>query len=97
MSQSHIPLVVEYLKTHTAAELMAEHGVKFSIGTRPHKASLNYDQLASRQNDPLACECRGLVLCTPDGSPLPREGVIGETVVLAQAFDRFFNHAGPLA
>jgi hypothetical protein len=59
-------------------ELYAKHAVK----AKPHngKVSLIYDQLAARDDDPLACQCRGLVL---------RE----ETwEVVAHPFHRFFNH-----
>ncbi len=94
---SAAPLVVEYLRTHSAAELLAEHGVKFAIGTRPYKASLNYDQLLAKDSNPLACECRGLILATPDGSPLPTSGVIGATMVMARPMDRFFNHGAGAA
>lgn len=92
MSDSAEPLVVEYLRTHSIAELYAEHGVKVSIGTRSYKASFNYDQLAARDADKLACECRGLILATVDGSPFPENGLVGDTLVFARPMDRFFNH-----
>lgn len=85
------PLVLEYLTTHSIAELMADHGVRMSPGTRSYKASLNYDQIAARDTDPLAQQCRGLVLGTIDGSPLPTEGPVGRLQVLARPMDRFFN------
>lgn len=90
--QSHVPMVVKYLVTHSVEDLMRDHGVKVSVGTRPYKASLNYDQIAAKETDPLARECRGLVLATPDGSPWPTTGPVGATIVMARAFDRFFNH-----
>lgn len=86
------PLVCEYLRTHSFADLMREHGVDASIGTRQYKASLNYDQIEAKESDQLARECRGLIIATPDGSPLPTQGVVGDTIVLARPFDRFFNH-----
>jgi hypothetical protein len=86
------PLVVEYLRTHSTADLMRDHGVKVSVGTRAYKASLNYDQIAAKESDALANECRALVLATHDGRPWPESGPVGETIVLARAFDRFFNH-----
>lgn len=87
-----LPLVVEYLRTHSVADLMTDHGVRLSRATaRPYKASLNYDQIAAKDSDPLAQECRGLVLATVDGSPIPLEGVVGDLVVLARPMDRFFN------
>jgi hypothetical protein len=86
------PLVVEYLRTHSTTDLMRDHGVKVSIGSRGYKASLNYDQIAAKESDSLANECRALVLATHDGRPWPEEGPVGSTIVLARAFDRFFNH-----
>jgi hypothetical protein len=86
------PKVIEYLRTHSAADLMRDHGVKVSVGTRGYKASLNYDQIAARESDTLANECRALVLATHDGRAWPEDGPVGDTIVLARAFDRFFNH-----
>ncbi len=85
------PLVIPFLRSHSFADLYAKHAVRVSIGTRPHKASLNYDQIAAREDDALACQCRGLVISTRGGSPLPSEGPVGDVVVLARSFDRFFN------
>lgn len=86
------PLVLEYLRDHSIADLYAAHGVKVAPARgAPYKASLNYDQLAARDDDPLACECRGLILATYDGSPIPTEGPVGELSVLARPMDRFFN------
>lgn len=71
-------LVQTYLRSgHTFSELLAEHGVKAT----PYngKISLAYDQLSARNNDPLACQCRGLIL---------RELTLD---VVAYPFDRFFN------
>ncbi len=90
--QHRLPLVLKYLRTHSVTDLMADHGVRLSRATaRPYKASLNYDQIAARDSDPLAQECRGLVLATIDGSPIPLEGPVGDLVVLARPMDRFFN------
>jgi hypothetical protein len=87
------PLVVEYLRTHSFADLLAEHGVRAGFSRKyPHKASLNYDQIDAREDDPLACQCRALVISTVDGRPLPTEGPVGDVVVLARSMDRFFNH-----
>lgn len=87
-----LPLVVEYLRTHSLAELREAHGVRAgALAVGGHKVSLNYDQLAARDADALACECRGLVLATPDGSPFPLTGPCGDLEVLAWPMDRFFN------
>lgn len=85
------PLVLDFLHSHSLADLFTHHAVKSSIGARPYKASLNYDQIAAREDDELACQCRGLVVATRDGSPIPTEGPVGDLVVLARSFDRFFN------
>lgn len=82
-------LVQRYLATRTFAELEAEHGVKSRIFR--HKVSLNYSQLEARDDDRLAQECRGLILCRMDGQSIDADAIIGETRVLARPFDRFFN------
>lgn len=96
-------LVQEYLKTNTFGNLAKEHGVYASFSKTGHKFSLNYDQIEARESDPLAQECRGLVLALQDGRPvlgelmpdgkLSRDNVEpGETVILAYPMKRFFNH-----
>jgi hypothetical protein len=62
----------------TYESLFADHAVK----AKPHngKVSFVYDQLAASNSDPLACQCRGLVL---------REHT---WEVVAYPFNRFFNH-----
>lgn len=61
----------------TYTGLLTEYGVKAT----PHngKVSLAYYQLAARNNCPLACQCRGLIL---------REG---SWDIVAYPFNRFFN------
>lgn len=81
-------LVQDFLRTHSIAHLAVAHAIKARIVG--HKASFNYDQIEARESDVLAQQCRGLVLCTVDGSPM-REDAPVETVVMARAFDRFFN------
>lgn len=97
-------LVQEYLETHTFGDLVRDHGVYASFSKSGHKFSLNYDQIEAKEADPLAQECRGLVLSTPDGSVFKKEIVVdgkvvnredlpvGETVILAFPMRRFFNH-----
>lgn len=82
-------LVQDFLRAHSIAHLAATHAVKARIVG--HKASFNYDQIEARESDVLAQQCRGLVLRTDDGSPM-REDVPVKTVVMARAFDRFFNY-----
>lgn len=87
------PLVIEYLRTHSIVDLFANHGVRMSPSrTRTYKASLNYDQIAAKSADRLAQQCRGLVLATRDGSPIPTDGPCGDLQVLAWPMSRFFNH-----
>jgi hypothetical protein len=96
-------LVQEFLKKHTFRELQVQHGVYASVAKGGRKFSLNYDQIEAKENDPLAQECRGLILAPADGKPLYCEVTTdgkrhyedvgpGETVVLAYPMKRFFNH-----
>lgn len=84
-------LVREFLLVKSLEDLEREHGVKARV--HDHKFSLNYDQIESREDDPLAQECRGLIL-----RPTELQGSIdvarplGDTIVLARPFDRFFNY-----
>lgn len=76
------PLVLDYLRTHSFAELFAEHGVKARLSTDGSKASLNYDQIAIKNGDLLAEQCRGLIVrVNPDGT----HGL------LAWPMSRFYN------
>ncbi len=94
-------LVQEYLLTHTFQQLAAEHGVYASFSQSGHKFSLNYDQIEAKESNPLAQECRGLILTTGSvligeineyGKPI-RDGIIpGETHILAFPMKRCFNH-----
>jgi RNA ligase len=84
-------LVQEFLKTKTLKDLEMEHAVNARI-ERGYKASFNYDQISARDSDKLAQQCRGLILRTADGSPMVEDKPLGETVIIARPFDRFFNH-----
>lgn len=96
-------LVQQYLETHTFGDLAREHGVYASFAKSGRKFSLNYDQIEAKEADPLAQECRGLILAREDdaeitGVPTP-EGKIsrdtfspGPTRILAFPMKRFFNH-----
>ena len=81
-------LVQDYLLTHTLAELKAEHGVNARIAD--HKFSLNYDMIDASNTDPLACQCRGIVL-GHGHSGLTDTTVIGDTRIFARTMPRFFN------
>lgn len=94
-------LVQKYLETHSFGELAKEHGVYASFSKSGHKFSLNYDQIEAKESDPLAQECRGLVLSREDGSSMVAPGADvptrdaitpGPTKILAFPMKRFFNH-----
>ena len=96
-------LVQKYLETHTFGDLARDHGVYASFSKSGHKFSLNYDQIEAKEADPLAQECRGLVLSLEDGRPvfgtqgpdgkLNRDTIEpGKTKILAYPMKRFFNH-----
>ena len=97
-------LVQEYLKDHTFGDLAREHGVYASFSKSGHKWSLNYDQIEAKESDPLAQECRGLVLACKDGHSLTSQAIEvngklsydaicpGDTYILAFPMKRFFNH-----
>lgn len=90
-----IPLVVDYLRSHSLSQLNAEHGVKTSAKDGDYFFSVNYDQIESKVG-PLVNECRGLILCTlvhplQDGQ-INGTDPVGDLYVLARPFDRFFNH-----
>ena len=71
-------LVQKYLRSgKTLEELYTEHGVKSYVCNG--KVGLNYDMLEALNSDPLACECRGLIL---------REGSFD---IVACPMFRFFN------
>jgi len=81
--------VQNYLLTHSLNDLIKEHGVYHRI--HGHKMSLNYDQIEAKDNDPIAQECRGLILGFNKSVTDPNE-VFGDTEVVAYPFKRFFNY-----
>lgn len=85
-------LVQQVLRHYSLAFLEEKHGVKARV--EGHKLSLNYDQIEAREDDKLAQQCRGLILRVADHYQLPidPQHPIGDTVVLARPFDRFFNY-----
>jgi hypothetical protein len=87
-------LVQEFLATHSLAALREMHGVNCRVSERdPCVFTLNYDQIRVKNDDPLACQCRGLVLrAERDVSAWEDDwSAVGATTVLARPFDRFFN------
>lgn len=97
-------LVQEFLSTKTFGDLAREHGVNASFSKSGHLISLNYDQLAAVESDPLSQDCRGLVLASADGKSFNNLASIkgsklnfddicpGETVIVAFPMRRFFNN-----
>jgi hypothetical protein len=96
-------LVQQYLETHTFGDLEKNHGVYASFSKSGQKFSLSYDQVEAKESDPLACQCRGLILSLSDGRPvfgmtgsngkLDRSNIEpGSTRIIAYPMDRFFNH-----
>ena len=97
-------LVQNFLETHTFGELAKEHGVYVSFSKSGHKWSLNYDQIEAKESDPLAQECRGLVLSADDGRSFTSQASMvegrlkfddicpGKTKILAYPMKRFFNY-----
>lgn len=89
-------LAQEYLQTHTLADLYKNHGVRASV--YDHLISLNYHQMNAKASDPLACQCRGIVLkhnkrlSSDDSNPLNNDIIVGETEIYAWPFTRFFNY-----
>lgn len=85
--------VIEYLRDHSLAQLREEHAVNARVcEARPYKVSLNYDQIEARDENPIAQECRALILRTANGLAIDPTRPLGNAVVMARAFDRFFNH-----
>jgi len=97
-------LVQEFLEKYSFKDLQEQHGVYASFSKSGHKFSLNYDQIEAKESDPLAQECRGLILAAVDGKSFTADTVMvnsklsydhispGKTTVLSRPLDRFFNY-----
>lgn len=101
-------LIQQYLETHNFFQLATEHGIYASFSKNGKKFSLNYSMIEAKDDDPLAQECRGLILSRIDESEIVgeiisdrsnrintinRDNVIpGETKLLAYPMKRFFNN-----
>lgn len=79
--------IQEFLKKASLSELRTKHGVKSRIVGS--KVGLNYDQIEADEGDPIASQCRGLILAA--SNTICEDSPLGDTVVLARPFDRFFN------
>lgn len=105
------PLVIDYLKHHSFKQLEDDHGVCFRLGSLYDKASLNYDQLMVKNGDPLAEQCRGLIIRPKqwiEFNPTlhsntdrlvqqTTHSIVGECEVLAWPMNRFYNACDPKA
>ena len=89
-------LVQDYLKTHTLNQLKADHGVNHRISEdmfKGTKFSLNYDMIEASNTDPLASQCRGVILGRIDMAlDFDADTVVGETGIMCRPMDRFFNN-----
>lgn len=93
------PHVIEYLKTHTFRQLAEEHGVNARPNARMDKFSLNYDSILAKSSDPLANQCRGLIVRPVHlfGGDAWEDVLVGDVEILAWPMNRFFNLGDPAA
>lgn len=94
--------IQQYLLTHSFNDLAKDHGIYPGFGKKGKqdntKFSLNYDQIESKNSNPLTHECRGLILRRIQNKNIESlDEVIGTTVVVAKPFKRFFNYGQPEA
>ena len=97
-------LVQKYLEENTFGQLASEHGVYAKFDKLGYKCSLNYDQIEAVDSNPIAQECRGLILSTQDGHSLLPQAIIendkpnydaicpGPMRIISFPFRRFFNY-----
>lgn len=92
------PLVVEYLRTHTLAQLEDEHGVCARPNAEFDKFSLNYDQIYAKNGDPVSEQCRGMVVRPRDWQLLQKHSIEWKQMTFERGFDvlawpmkRFYN------
>jgi hypothetical protein len=94
------PLVVSFLRNHSFDDLEAEHGVCARLSKCGRKVSLNYDQLLVKNGDPVAEQCRGLIVLLDeviDPSTSWKAKSPGNVTVIAWPMNRFYNfgdHSG---
>lgn len=88
-----LPLVIDYLRTHSFQELENDHGVVARLSNDRSKASLNYDQILTKNGDKLAGECRGLVVRVQvPTSDDWKNHIPSHISLIARPMDRFYNH-----
>ena len=97
-------LVQDFVKNKSFMELELQHGVEVSFSKDAKLVSFNYSQILAKDDDALACQCRGLILAKSDFSPFDVSSkdviantVAGNTVALAVPFFRFFNYGAGAA
>ena len=100
-------LIKDYLRDHTFQELEDEHGVCARPNATLDKFALNYDQILAKNGNPVAEQCRGLVIRPHELARLTqvhRDGTVdwknkqvGSFDVLAWPMCRFYNHGDPSA
>lgn len=96
-------LVQKYLLEHSFIDLIQEHAVYPSFDKSGSKWSLNYSQIEAKDNNPIAQECRGLILASEDNRSFISQAkeingklsydhiCPGRTHIVALPFFRFFN------
>lgn len=84
-------LVVDYLKSKSLNDLATEHGVYGRVSKCGLKVSLNYDQIEAKDSDPVAQECRGLVLSRESKQPITMDSPMPDLWAMSTPFSRFFN------
>ena len=100
-------LVKDYLRRHTFRQLEEEHGVCARPNATMDKFALNYDQILAKNGDPVAEQCRGLVIRPVESDWFDfmqsftdrdwKDIRVGEIEVLAWPMCRFYNHGDPAA
>jgi hypothetical protein len=97
MSVNNMLLVQQYLLNNSLLDLQKTKGVYAKLSNSGQKFSLSYDQIEAKESDPLAQECRGLILAAKDGRQFSNSKeeflntIPGPTQIIAFPFKRFFN------
>jgi hypothetical protein len=100
--QATQPLVIDYLRRRSFQQLEEEHGVCARPCANGAKFSLNYDQILAKSGDPVAEQCRGLIIrplqwnweVFKNDWKLP---TVGECEVVAWPMSRFYNYGDSAA
>lgn len=93
-----LPHVLDFLRNHTLQDMEDTHKVDFSVCTvTGRKVSLNYNQFTADPHDPLARECRGMILSAHGGDLVQGLEKVSKDKfyqweLVARPIDRFMNH-----